>query len=134
MSAHHGRLEQLRRALELAIAAPTAANLAAVADAYQAVEFSTDEDDDHDATARRNDAVEMFAIEPLGRKLIAQLGPSAPAWLRSYVLGEDDGPAANAIVYECPICGAEVESAPGLRAKCSDGHPPAPLVAREPRH
>jgi hypothetical protein len=40
-----------------------------------------------------------------------------------------DTPPANAIVYECPICGAELESAPGLRAKCSDGHPPTPLVA-----
>ncbi len=133
-SAHRGRLEQLRRALEAAIAEPTPANMAAVADAYQAVEFSTDEDDDADAAARRNDAIEMYAIGPLGKRLIARLGPSAPAWLRAYVLGEDhDGPPANAIVYECPICGAEVESAPGLRAKCSDGHPPAQLVAREPR-
>ena len=134
MSTHGGRLEQLRRALEAACAQPTAANMAAVADAFQAVEFSTDEDDDDDAMARRNDAIEMYVIEPLGRKLVAQLGSSTPAWLRRYVLDEnDDGPPPTTLEYECPICGAEVASAPGVRAQCSDGHAPAQLVAREPR-
>jgi hypothetical protein len=130
-SAHGGRLEQLRRALEAACDAPTAANMHAVADAFQAVEFATDEDDDDDVMSRRNDAIEMYAIEPLGRKLVAQLGPSAPAWLRRAVLGKDSGPPADAIVYQCPICGAQVESPPGLDSQCSDGHPPAQLVARK---
>jgi hypothetical protein len=125
-----GRLEQLRRALETACAEATAANIAAVADALQAVEFSTDEDDDDDVMARRNDAIEMYRIPPLSRRLLAQLGPSAPAWLRRYVLGDDEAPT-NAIAYECTICGAKVQSAPGMSANCSDGHPPAPLVARE---
>jgi hypothetical protein len=91
-SINGGRLEQLRRALEAACDAPSAENMAAVADAYQAVKFSVDEDDDVDAMARRNDALELYAIEPLGRKLLAQLGQSAPEWLRRYVIGEDDGP------------------------------------------
>jgi hypothetical protein len=94
-SAYGGRLEQLRRALEAACAAPDAANLAAAADAFQAVEFSTDEDDDDDVMSRRNDAVGMHAIEPLGRKLLEQLGPAAPAWLRRYVFGEEDEPSVN---------------------------------------
>lgn len=81
MSTRYGRLAQLRRAMEAAIAEPTTANLAAAGDAYQAVAFSTDEDDDEDATARRNDVVEMMAIRPLGRKLVEMLGPAAPAWL-----------------------------------------------------
>ena len=83
-----GRLEQLRFALEEACADPNPTNLAALGDAFQAVEFSTDEDDDHDVMRRRNDAVETFAIEALGKKLVAQLGESAPHWLRRHVLGE----------------------------------------------
>jgi hypothetical protein len=87
-------LEVSRRALEAACAQATAANMAAVADAFQVVEFSADEDDDDDAMARRNDAIEMYAIAPLGRKLVKRLGASAPAWLRTYVLAEIDGEAA----------------------------------------
>jgi hypothetical protein len=82
--ARHGRVEQLRRALALACARPTAAHMAAVADAFQAVEYSTDEDDDEDALARRNDAIEMYAVESLGRKLVERLGPLAPAWLHRW--------------------------------------------------
>jgi hypothetical protein len=46
---------------------------------------------------------------------------------------DDEGPPPNAIVYTCPICGAEVESAPGLKVKCRDGHLPVLMVpADEP--
>jgi hypothetical protein len=84
-----GRLRRLRRALEAACAEPNAANLAAVADAFQATEYSTDEDDDEDVMKRRNDALEMYAIKPIARKLLEQLGPSAPEWLRQHVLGDE---------------------------------------------
>jgi hypothetical protein len=87
-TAYGGRLDQLRRALEAACAAPSSTNMAALGDAFQAVKFATDEDDDDDVMARRNDAVEMHAIDPLARKLLAQLGPAAPAWLRHFVLSE----------------------------------------------
>jgi hypothetical protein len=89
MTMHPGRLKQLRQALETACAEPSAANMAAVGDAFQAVEFATDEDDDDDVMKRRNDALEMLSIKPLARKLLDQLGPSAPAWLRQHVLGEE---------------------------------------------
>jgi hypothetical protein len=96
MNTDGGRLQQFRRALEAACAAPTAANMASVGDAFQAVEFSADEDDDDDAMARRNDAIEMYAIAPLGRRLVKRLGASAPAWLRTYVLEENAGePSIN---------------------------------------
>jgi nitroreductase len=131
---HGERLEQLRRALEAARTAPTAANLRAVAVAFETVEFS-DELDEDDLIARRNEARER-ECESLGRELARQLGLSAPTWLRRHLLGEDlagaDGPPHDAIVYECPVCGAQVESAPGLRAQCSDGHAPAYLVAVVP--
>lgn len=90
MTTRHGRLTQLRRALETAISEPTTANLATAGDAYQAVAFSTDEDDDEDATARRNDVVEMMAIRPLGRRLAQKLGPAAPAWLHDLSDERDD--------------------------------------------
>lgn len=130
MSDYAAHLEQLRRALEAAIAAPTPANMRAVANGYDALELF-DESGDDELTARTNDATEFHAIGPLGRRLVERLGPSAPAWLRRYALGADDGPPKNAIVYECPACGAELESAPGLRATCSNGHPPAVVVARQ---
>jgi hypothetical protein len=83
-----GRLEQLRFALEHACEDPNPANMAAVGDAFQAVKFSTDEDDDVDVMKRRNDAVETYAIEVLGKKLVTQLGEAAPPWLRRHVYGE----------------------------------------------
>jgi hypothetical protein len=85
---HPGRLEHLRKALEAACEDPSPANMALVGDAFQAVQFSTDEDDDDDVMKRRNDALELYAIQPLARKLMEQLGSSAPAWLREHVLGE----------------------------------------------
>lgn len=128
MSDHGARLDELRRALEAAIAEPTAPNMRALAEAYQVLELSDGDGDD--ATERRNDATEFHVIDSLGRRLVMRLGPSAPGWLRRYALGEEDGPPASAIVYECPVCGEEIESAPGLRARCSNKHPPAELLPR----
>jgi len=128
MSTHSARLEHLRRALESARAEPSTANLGAVAVALEGVEFGNDDD-----SSDEDDHIEL-RCDALARLLVRQLGPSAPTWLRRFTSEKDagsgdDGPPGNAIVYECPICGAEVESAPGLRLKCAAGHPPAFVVA-----
>lgn len=128
MIQHRERLEQLRRALELARAEPSAVHVVAVGRALQEVEFGADDD-----SSDEDDHLELHC-DALVRLLVRQLGPSAPAWLRAFTTVRDaaaghEAPPGNAIVYECPICGAEVESAPGLRAKCGAGHTPALLVA-----
>ncbi|MCU1277413.1 MAG: hypothetical protein JWM53_959 [bacterium] len=128
MTTHRDRLEQLRRALEAARAAPSSTNVRAVGAALEGIELGSDDD-----SSDEEDHLELHC-DALARMLMRQLGPSAPAWLRLFTLvrdaaAGDEGPPRNAIVYECPICGAEVESAPGLRAKCSHGHAPALMVA-----
>ncbi len=127
MSPPGDRLQQLHRALETALDSPTEENLAAVTDAIEECEPRDDK------TATAADDFLLIHCKTLARTLTHQLGPAAPPVLRRYALGEeptpDGGPPENAIVYECPICGAEVESAPGLRAKCNRGHAPAYMVA-----
>jgi hypothetical protein len=127
------RLEQLRRTLEATCADPSSTNLHAVDDALQGIEFGNDDD-----STDEEDHLELHCDE-LGRALAQQLGPSAPPWLHRFTLADldaptngDEGPSTNEIVYECPVCGDQVRSAPGLRARCSNGHAPAFLVATRP--
>jgi hypothetical protein len=74
--------EQLRGSLVRALESPTPQNLDAVGAALERAEFSDTLDEDN-ATARAIDAIEMHC-DSLLRRLVEQLGTSAPAWLREF--------------------------------------------------
>jgi hypothetical protein len=120
------RFEQLRRALDAALDAPTEMILHAVHVALHAVLVS-----DH-VVWRENQELEG-QCQVLAQALMRRLDPHGPLLLQHFAQrprrGDDGGLQRESLEYQCPICGTRVDLAAGMRGTCDLGHVPALLVA-----
>lgn len=126
METQRSRFEQLRRALDAAVEAPSEMIWQAVHLALNAVLM-----EDH-VVWLENRELEL-QCRMMARSLVRLSSPYGSPMLRHFALqplvGDDGALHAESLEYECPICRTRVDLVVGFRGKCSLGHVPALLVA-----
>lgn len=126
METQRSRFEQLRRALDAAVAAPSEMIWQAVHVALNAVLR-----EDH-VVGLENRTLET-QCRVMARSLVLSSSPYGSAMLRQFALeppvDHDGALHAELLEYECPICRTRIDLVVGFRGRCSLGHVPALLVA-----